>query len=159
MNWHRKSGISISSLLDLLKDLTGVEKVILWLLNVFRIDLHNCDALALINCDESAPRWSIIIYNLRIHWAEFMFTTRCQEEVWNRLGFFTMLFVDWIFLLKLLECCFFFALSLMFYFCVHSLIHSFISCGGNDTFLLRSFHSKLSMQKGSIKKTPATTQI
>lgn len=28
MNWHRKSGISISSLLDLLKDLTGVEKVI-----------------------------------------------------------------------------------------------------------------------------------
>lgn len=28
MNWHRKSGISISTLLDLLKDLTGVEKVI-----------------------------------------------------------------------------------------------------------------------------------
>ncbi|XP_031624692.1 G1/S-specific cyclin-D2 [Contarinia nasturtii] len=26
MNWHRKSGISISSLLDMLKDLTGVEK-------------------------------------------------------------------------------------------------------------------------------------
>lgn len=28
MHWHTKAGISISSLLDMLKDLTGVEKVI-----------------------------------------------------------------------------------------------------------------------------------
>lgn len=100
MDWHRKSGISISLLLDMLKDLTGVEKV-----NYF-IFLEKENHYYFIIWDSIRPYFFLIIYNYNVRkycvvylcFFRSLKITRCQKKKTTYKSFnFYDVSVNWIF--------------------------------------------------------------